>query len=119
MKPEITLEHVFVDSFPEVLEERKLYVSIRFSTVAHNCVCGCRSKVITPLHPTKWRLTYDGKSISLFPSIGNWGYPCRSHYWIKRNKVIWSRSWSDEEVKAKRARDDSIAAKYFEKKPSR
>ena len=32
---------------------------------------------------------FDGRTISLNPSIGNWSYPCRSHYWIKGNRVVW------------------------------
>ncbi|WP_417924835.1 DUF6527 family protein [Collimonas pratensis] len=26
-----------------------------------------------------WSLTYDGKTVSLDPSIGNWSLPCRAH----------------------------------------
>jgi hypothetical protein len=119
VKPAIALSHVFVEAIPEKLEERKLYVSIRFSTVVHKCACGCGTEVVTPIHPTRWRFTYDGSSISLYPSVGNWSYACRSHYWIKRNKVIWSRSWSDEEIQAKQSYDESATKKYFGKKKSK
>jgi uncharacterized protein DUF6527 len=43
-------------------------------------------------------------SISLFPSIGNWSFPCRSHYWIDGGRVIWADEWSDDMI-ANRARD--------------
>lgn len=115
MKPEITLTHEFVETIPDNLQDRKLYVSIRFSTVVHKCACGCQSEVVTPIHPTKWQLTFDGKSISLYPSVGSWNLPCRSHYWIKRNKVIWARSWSKAQVEEKGKRDDSITSRYFQK----
>ena len=64
------LAHEFVDSIPEELEDGVLYVSIRFGTVVHKCACGCGEEVVTPLGPAEWRLTYDGKTVSLAPSIG-------------------------------------------------
>jgi hypothetical protein len=35
-----------------------------------------------PISPADWQLAYDGDTVSLTPSIGNWGFPRRSHYWI-------------------------------------
>ena len=35
------------------------------------CCCGCRNRVVTPVNPEAWELTFDGKAISLYPSIGN------------------------------------------------
>ena len=92
------LAHKFVDSIPEVLEEGTLYVSIRFGTVVHKCACGCGEEVVTPLGPAEWKLTYDGRTISLAPSIGNWSFPCRSHYWIDGGNVRWARGFSGVEV---------------------
>ncbi|MBI5066930.1 MAG: hypothetical protein HZB56_01735 [Deltaproteobacteria bacterium] len=90
-----TLVHRFVDQVPEVLEDGVLYVSIRFSTVIHKCCCGCGHEIVTPLsRKTGWQLTFDGESISLHPSIGNRALPCRSHYWIESNKVVWA-GWRD------------------------
>lgn len=60
----------------------------------HLCACGCRTKVVTPISSTEWRLIYDGESVSLYPSIGNWQFPCQSHYWIRRNEIRWAREWS-------------------------
>ncbi len=97
--------HLFVERIPERLEEGIIYVAADVGTVVHRCCCGCGSEVVTPLGPTDWLLTYDGQSISLSPSIGNWAQPCRSHYWIKRNQVVWARSWSQEEVDTGRRRD--------------
>ncbi|WP_353963011.1 DUF6527 family protein [Streptomyces sp. NBC_00365] len=37
--------------------------------------CGCGRKVVTPLAPQEWKLTLDGVSVSLHPSIGNWSFP--------------------------------------------
>jgi Family of unknown function (DUF6527) len=95
----------FVTFAPAVLELGMLYVSMEYATVLHTCCCGCGSKVVTPLAPERWSLTYDGKTISLEPSIGNWSFPCQSHYWIKRNAVIWDRPFSRTEIEAVRATD--------------
>jgi hypothetical protein len=49
-------------------------------------------------------MTFDGESVWLRPSIGNWSFPCRSHYWIVRaGQVRWARTWSEEEVRSARA----------------
>ena len=65
------LRNEFVDHIPEQLDDGVLYVSMRFGTVVHRCACGCGEVVVTPLGPVEWRLTYDGRTISLEPSIGN------------------------------------------------
>ena len=108
------LTHEFVESFPEELEEGTLYVSMPYATVAHKCCCGCGNDVITPLTPTDWKLMFDGKKITLDPSIGNWNFPCSSHYWIKGGRVQWSSQWSQEEIAAGRAHDRSKKEQYFD-----
>jgi Family of unknown function (DUF6527) len=113
MNQEIVLRHEFVEFIPEELEQGTIYVSIRFATVSHLCCCGCGSKVVTPLRPTDWKLIFDGKTISLDPSIGNWSFACKSHYWIKRNKVVWAWQWSQEEIAAGRAHDSLAKEEYF------
>jgi len=82
-----TLVHEFADNIPVSIEEGKVYVSIKHETVIHKCPCGCGNEVVTPLSPTDWSLTFNGESISLDPSIGNWSFPCRSHYWIRKNET--------------------------------
>lgn len=104
--------HRFVEFIPEVLEERTLYVSMKFATVIHKCACGCGKRVVTPLSPTDWKLLYDGRTISLTPSIGNWSFECRSHYWIRNNRASWAPSWSAEQVEAGRDQDRLSKEKY-------
>lgn len=110
-----TLELRFMDRIPEELDEATIFVSIPYATVAHKCCCGCGNVVFTPLSPTDWSLTFDGESISLDPSIGNWSFSCRSHYWIERNRVRWSRQWSQQEVEAGRADDQRAKENYYGK----
>lgn len=100
-----TLSHEFIEHFPEQLAEGTLYVSMQYATAAHKCCCGCGNDVYTPLSPTDWRLTFDGRTISLYPSIGNWSFPCQSHYFITNDRVEWTRRWSREEIAAGRASD--------------
>ena len=98
MKNNIHLTHKFVEYIPDKLEDRTVYVSMRFATAVHKCCCGCGHEVVTPLSPSGWQLSYDGESISLWPSIGNWNFPCKSHYWIKNDSVKWARKWSTKEI---------------------
>jgi hypothetical protein len=107
------LEHRFVESFPEVLEAGVLYVSFAYASVAHSCCCGCGEEVVTPLTPTDWNITYDGETVTLHPSVGSWTLPCRSHYVIRRNRVIEAPPWSDAEVAAERRRDRRAKAAHF------
>ena len=113
MKPILTLKHEFVEYIPEVLHERTVYVTMKFRTAVHLCCCGCGNKVVTPIGQTDWRLTFDGKTISLYPSIGNWDFPCRSHYWIVNNEVRWAEQWTKEEIKAARYQDRITKDRYF------
>lgn len=85
-----SLKHAFVEFMPSELQEGVLYVSIQYATAIHTCACGCGNKVVTPISPGDWQLLFDGNSVSLTPSIGNWQFPCRSHYWITSNKVCWA-----------------------------
>jgi len=98
------LEHEFVVSLPDELEQGILYISFEFGAVAHLCCCGCGNQVYTPLKPSRWRLTFDGEAIWLCPSIGNWDFPCVSHYWIHGSKVRWAAHMSKAEVEALRER---------------
>ena len=106
------IEHRFVDAIPARLEEGVVYVSIGFATVVHKCLCGCGQEVVTPLSPTDWRLTFDGASISLDPSVGNWSFDCQSHYWITRNRVRWAGKMSREQIAAVREQDVLAKAAY-------
>jgi len=114
MRPDIVLKHEFVEFIPDDLKEGTIYVSIRFATVSHKCCCGCGKRVVTPLRPTDWKLIFDGKTISLDPSIGNWGFECQSHYWIIRNRVKWAARWSQEKINSGRNHDSLAKERYFD-----
>ena len=107
-----TVRHAFVDLMPAEREEGVVYVSMKYSTAVHNCLCGCGMKVVTPIRPDKWTLTYDGEAISLSPSIGNWSFPCKSHYWIKGGRVLEAGLMSDAAIGYGRTRDAQLTAQY-------
>src|SRR6516165_1554670 len=94
-------------------------VSIQYKTVIHLCYCGCGRQVVTSLSPTAWKLTFDGASISLHPSIGSWSLPCKSHYWIDRNRVKWARTWSPAQIEAGRATEARARAEYYGEEPAK
>lgn len=96
MRAEITPR--FVETVPEELEDGVLYISTRYRTAVHKCACGCGMKVVTPIHPTAWEMQWDGRAASLSPSIGNWQFPCRSHYLIRHNKIVKARDLADREI---------------------
>jgi hypothetical protein len=105
--------HQFVEHVPTPLEDGVVYVSIAFGTVVHKCCCGCGDKVVTPLTPVDWAVTYDGQSISLCPSIGRWDAPCQSHYWIWNNRVIWSARWSKDKVNTLKRHEAGLRDDFF------
>lgn len=89
-----SLQPEFIESAPAELTEGILYISIRFRTSIHLCACGCGTKVVMPIRPGAWHMTYDGETVSMSPSVGNQDLPCRSHYWIDRNRIHWLRSFA-------------------------
>ena len=113
----MTLQTKFVHYMPKIIEEGILYISPEFRAVIHKCVCGCGEKVHTPLSPKSWKMVYDGKQISLDPSIGNWSFDCRSHYWIINSEVHWAENWSHTQVMKKRKMDRAEVKEYFASLP--
>ena len=107
------LEHRFCMHIPEALEPGVLYVSMEYATAAHSCCCGCDEEIVTPFTPTDWKVTFDGRAISLWPSVGNWTLPCRSHYVVREGVVIEAPPWSNEEIAAERRRDRAAKARYY------
>jgi len=111
-----TLENKFLEVIPDKLENGILYISMGRSVAIHLCVCGCGNEVVTPLSPTDWQLKFDGKVVSLSPSIGNWNFKCRSHYWITQNKVRWSGDWDEKQIEFGRNSDKKRKKEYFDKR---
>jgi len=101
-----------VKYIPRDMEPGVLYVSDEYQTAKHLCACGCGSKVVTPLGPGFWTVRYD-RGVSLSPSIGNWSYPCKSHYWISHGEVDWARVWNKERIEAGRLHDQQLRDELY------
>ena len=102
----LRLEPLYLEQFPEQLQEGILYISEEFCLTGHKCCCGCGEDVYLKLGPAKWQLTKepDG-TVSLCPSVGNWKYACRSHYWISGNDVFEAGPMSTGMIKRVQERD--------------
>lgn len=110
------LQHNFVDTIPQDLNPGVLYISVHHRTASHMCPCGCQNRVVTPLRPERWHLKYDGETVSLNPSIGNWGLPCKSHYWVTRDAIVWSHLMSKKEIEGIRNDEKRRVTRYYTKK---
>ena len=76
---------------PHALDANTLYISEEYQVAVHLCPCGCGNQVVTPIHgPIGWNYVNKGGLVTLHPSIGNWQIPCRSHYWIRENTIVWA-----------------------------
>lgn len=107
-----SLNPLDVECIPERLEEGVLYICERYGTAVHLCCCGCRGEVVTPLTPADWSIRREGRTVTLRPSIGNWGFPCRSHYLIRRNQVVWAAAMTPLEISRVRRRDQADKENY-------
>jgi hypothetical protein len=107
------LNHQFVQVIPETLAPGRLYIAMDYGMASHSCACGCGAEVTTPLSPIDWHMVYDGETVSLHPSVGNWNLPCRSHYVIRRGRVIAAPPWTRAQIMAERIRDAAVKARYY------
>lgn len=107
--------HQFVEFIPERLEEGVLYVSHRYKTAVHKCACGCGDEVVTPLGPTDWSIQIENDTVTLDPSIGNWSFACRSHYFIYKSRVAWAGRMSRWQIERGRVLDSKARKRYIKK----
>lgn len=103
----------FVDFVPTDPIPGVLYVSTEYGTAAHACCCGCGRKVVTPLGPTEWSLITRGAAVSLYPSVGNWSFPCQSHYIIRDGAVVWAGQLTPAQIAAGRRADQQRKDAYY------
>lgn len=105
--------HQIVEFIPERLERGILYVSHRYNTAVHKCACGCGEEVVTPLGPTDWSIQIENGTVTLYPSIGNWSFACRSHYFIRKGRIIWAGQMSRQQIERGRALDRKTQELYL------
>jgi len=84
----VSIEPVFVTLMPSLYERGKIYISKEYKVAKHLCLCGCDNMTVMPLDDGAkwWKLVEepDG-SVSFIGSVGNYNFPCRSHYIITKN----------------------------------
>ena len=109
----VKLRPIFVEVLPEfdTIKDGELWISHKHRTINLRCPCGCGDLTVLSLHPSRWHLRFDGKSVSLGGPTGGsvWANSgCGSHYVIRENAVIWLQgidpSRHSEYVDVERAR---------------
>lgn len=115
IQPAKKMRHEFVTYIPEELDDGVVYASMQYRVAVHRCPCGCGDRVVTPLDPAQWALTYDGQSVSLAPSIG--GGSCNSHYYITRGRVRWYKPLTERERLVAAERDQAALKDRYEPPP--
>lgn len=90
----------FVETVPSELKDGILYICISCNVIVHKCACGCGEKTVTPIvQKYGWKMTYDGQTITLRPSVGNFSIQCQSHYYITENRVEWLEKYQQKDTK--------------------
>ena len=93
--PAVNLRPIFVEVMPpfDAIKGGELWISHKHRTVNLRCPCGCGELTVLTLHPSRWHVYFDGKSVSLKGPTGGsvWASSgCGSHYFIRNNAVVWS-----------------------------
>ena len=88
------LRPIFVEVLPafDAIKAGELWISHKHRTVNLRCPCGCGDLTVLSLHPSRWHVHFDGKSVSMNGPTGGsvWANSgCGSHYVIRDNTVIW------------------------------
>ena len=112
------MRHKFVEEMPSEIEDGVLYISIEYDVAKHKCACGCGAEIVTSLSPARYSLIYDGETVSLYPSIGNWTHKCQSHYFIRNNQVIWANRFDNYTIEQVLKRDDKDLKSHLNKQKS-
>lgn len=99
-----------VELAPSPLQDGALYISPKYKVAIHLCACGCGEKVVTPLSAAEWQVDLHGGTVSMSPSIGNWSMACKSHYWIRKGRIVWSGAISKKAMKQVFAQDQQAIA---------
>lgn len=112
-----SIEPVFVEFVPEKLDPGKLYISLEYNTASHLCACGCGFEVVTILGPADSALTKSKRGVSISTSIGNSNFPCKSHYWIEDNQILWASKMTPRLTALSRAKDKTAKARLYGETP--
>jgi len=84
---QVEITPVFVEEMPDKIVQGEVYISKKYHTSRHLCLCGCENLVIMPLDDGRqwWQLVEKGEKVSFIGSVGNYSFLCKSHYIITNN----------------------------------
>jgi hypothetical protein len=64
-----------------------------YSWAKFKCPCGCHKNITLSLTPNikpNWDIKFNNDNkVTLSPSINLTDFPCKSHFFIKNNKINW------------------------------
>ena len=80
------IEPVYVETIPDKMEQGKIYISKKYQTSIHLCLCGCGEQTVLPLDSSMWILDDSNGKVTLMPSILQRG-GCKSHYIITNGRA--------------------------------
>lgn len=74
----------------ENMIDGEIYISEKYNTSTHRCLCGCGEKVVLPINHEGSTFGWDlikekNDTVSFTPSVGNFQQECKSHYIITKN----------------------------------
>lgn len=106
----------FVKIIPDHIEAGVLYISMEYRFSRHSCGCGCGEIIDIIFSPTDWKMIFDGSTVSITPSIGNWSYHCKSHYWITKNIIVFASKCTKEQINRNRKTDIQNKKRHYKKR---
>lgn len=82
----------YVEVIPDfkTFEDNVIYISKKYGSTVHKCLCGCGEKTVLPINniingeDLGWQMFEDEKGLTFTPSVGNYQLPCKSHYVIQK-----------------------------------
>lgn len=92
----LRLRPIFVELLPDTnsIKDGELWISHKHRVANLRCPCGCGHLTVLTLHPSRWHVHFDGKTVSLDGPTGGsvWtSSSCGSHYLIKNSTVQWAK----------------------------
>jgi len=93
----------FIDSLPDAPDDPGSTIYIVGTAklakwAVFRCPCGVRHRLEVPLMKSispHWTLRLRGGRATLWPSVSVDNDPCKSHFWLRENRVEWAR-WTWE-----------------------
>lgn len=85
-KNKVNVNFQLVEFIPndEDMQFAVLYISEKYKTIAHKCLCGCGNLSITPVGniKPKWNYNVNNEKLTMTPSVLNKNCPQNAHYII-------------------------------------